>query len=105
MRQKIKNALISVSDKSDLKKIIQALKKYKINIISSGGTATYGWSGRSGNHTANRPEGIRTHAAGSRRRSDQRIIEAEGKKWRKTRRTAGNVMWTTGGNGPTAWRD
>ena len=35
MRQKIKNALISVSDKSDLKKIIQALKKYKINIFSS----------------------------------------------------------------------
>ena len=26
MKQKIKNALISVSDKSDLKKIIQALK-------------------------------------------------------------------------------
>ena len=41
MRQKIKNALISVSDKSDLKKIIQALKKYKINIISSGGTAKF----------------------------------------------------------------
>ena len=29
MKQKIKNALISVSDKSDLKKIIQALKNIK----------------------------------------------------------------------------
>ena len=41
MKKKIKNALISVSDKSDLKKIVQTLKKYKINIISSGGTAKY----------------------------------------------------------------
>ena len=41
MKKKIKNALISVSDKSDLKKIIQTLKKYKINIISSGGTAKF----------------------------------------------------------------
>ena len=41
MKQKIKNALISVSDKSDLKKIIQVLKKYEINIISSGGTAKF----------------------------------------------------------------
>ncbi len=41
MKQKIKNALISVSDKSDLKKIIQVLKKYKINIISSGGTSKF----------------------------------------------------------------
>ncbi len=39
MKKKIKNALISVSDKSDLKKIVQTLKKYRINIISSGGTA------------------------------------------------------------------
>ena len=39
--KKIKRALISVSDKSDLKKIIQVLKKYKINIISSGGTSKF----------------------------------------------------------------
>ena len=38
MKKKIKNALISVSDKSNLKSIIQVLKKFKINIISSGGT-------------------------------------------------------------------
>ena len=38
MLRKIKNALISVSDKSDLEKILLVLKKYKINIISSGGT-------------------------------------------------------------------
>ena len=35
---KIKNALISVSDKDNLKIILQSLKKNKINIISSGGT-------------------------------------------------------------------
>ncbi len=38
MMRKIKNALISVSDKSDLEKILFYLKKNKINIISSGGT-------------------------------------------------------------------
>ena len=38
MTQKIKNALISVSDKSDLQKILPTLDKYKINLISSGGT-------------------------------------------------------------------
>ena len=38
MIRKIKNALISVSDKSDLEKILFYLKKNKINIISSGGT-------------------------------------------------------------------
>ena len=38
MLRKIKNALISVSDKSDLEKILLVLKKYKVNIISSGGT-------------------------------------------------------------------
>ena len=38
MLRKIKNALISVSDKSDLEKILFYLKKYKVNIISSGGT-------------------------------------------------------------------
>ena len=38
MLRKIKNALISVSDKSDLEKILFYLKKNKINVISSGGT-------------------------------------------------------------------
>ena len=38
MLKKIKNALISVSDKGDLKKLLEVLKRYKINIISSGGT-------------------------------------------------------------------
>ena len=36
--RKIKNALISVSDKKNLKKILSTIKKYKIKIISSGGT-------------------------------------------------------------------
>ncbi len=35
---KIKNALISVSDKENLKNILHILKKNKINVISSGGT-------------------------------------------------------------------
>ena len=38
MRQKIKNALISVSDKDELDSILKILKKYNIKIISSGGT-------------------------------------------------------------------
>jgi len=38
MYQKIKNALISVSDKTELNSILKVLKKYKIKIISSGGT-------------------------------------------------------------------
>ena len=38
MKQKIKNALISVADKSELKSILKILKKFQINIISSGGT-------------------------------------------------------------------
>ena len=38
MNQKIKNALISVSDKRNLKDLLSILRKYKINIISSGGT-------------------------------------------------------------------
>ena len=41
MKISIKNALISVSDKSDLSAIIKILKKYNINIISSGGTYKY----------------------------------------------------------------
>ena len=36
--KKIKRALISVSDKNSLKKLIQALNKFKIKLISSGGT-------------------------------------------------------------------
>ena len=35
---KIKNALISVSDKENLKVVLEVLKKNKINVISSGGT-------------------------------------------------------------------
>ena len=38
MNLKIKNALISVSDKEKLSSILKVLKKHKINIISSGGT-------------------------------------------------------------------
>jgi len=38
MKQKIKTALISVSDKTDLSKILKTLNKYKVKIISSGGT-------------------------------------------------------------------
>jgi len=38
MSQKIKNALISLSDKSEIERILKALRKYKINIISSGKT-------------------------------------------------------------------
>ena len=37
-KKKIINALISVSDKSELNRLLINLKKYKINIISSGGT-------------------------------------------------------------------
>ena len=38
---KIKNALISVSDKENLNEILNLLKKFNINIISSGGTYKY----------------------------------------------------------------
>ena len=38
MRKKIKTALISVSDKNNLKPLLNILKKNKIKIISSGGT-------------------------------------------------------------------
>ena len=34
----IRKALISVSDKNYLKKLLQILSKYKIDLISSGGT-------------------------------------------------------------------
>tara|TARA_B100000945_G_scaffold226777_1_gene183487 strand:+ start:2366 stop:3916 length:1551 start_codon:yes stop_codon:yes gene_type:complete len=38
MLRKIKNALISVSDKEELKKLLDVLRRRNINIISSGGT-------------------------------------------------------------------
>ena len=38
MRLKIKTALISLSDKKNLKKLLICLKRYNIKIISSGGT-------------------------------------------------------------------
>ena len=38
MMKKIKLALVSVSDKSNLKPLLQILKKNKVKIISSGGT-------------------------------------------------------------------
>ena len=38
MRSKIKNALISLSDKENILPLIKILKKYNINILSSGGT-------------------------------------------------------------------
>ena len=38
MKQKIKTALISVSDKAELSIVLKTLKKYKVKIISSGGT-------------------------------------------------------------------
>ena len=38
MEQKIKNALISVSNKEKLDSVIKNLSKFKINLISSGGT-------------------------------------------------------------------
>ena len=36
---KIKTALISVSDKSGLEKVVQSLKEHNIRIVSTGGTA------------------------------------------------------------------
>ena len=39
MNNKVKNAIISLSDKSNLKQILQTLKKHNVNIISSGGTS------------------------------------------------------------------
>ena len=41
MNLKIKNALISVSNKESLISLLKTLKKFNINIISSGGTYTY----------------------------------------------------------------
>ena len=39
MSKKIKKAIISLSDKSEIKLILNTLKKYGVNIISSGGTS------------------------------------------------------------------
>jgi len=39
MSTKIKNAIISISDKSEIKLILNILKKYRVNVISSGGTS------------------------------------------------------------------
>ena len=36
--RKVRKALVSVSDKSDLRKLLKTLTKYKIDLISSGGT-------------------------------------------------------------------
>ncbi len=41
MIKKVKNALISVSNKAELITVVKILKKLKINIISSGGTFNY----------------------------------------------------------------
>ena len=40
MSIKIKNALISLSDKGELERLLKILRKFNINIISSGGTFT-----------------------------------------------------------------
>ena len=37
-KKNIKTALISLSDKSNLKKLLDTLKKFNIKLISSGGT-------------------------------------------------------------------
>ena len=39
MSYKIKKAVISLSDKSEIKLILNILKKFKVNVISSGGTS------------------------------------------------------------------
>ena len=41
MNRKITRALISVSDKSELDKILPTLRKFKVEILSSGGTYKY----------------------------------------------------------------
>ncbi len=41
MIKMIRRALISVSDKSEIKKILPILKKFKVEILSSGGTYSY----------------------------------------------------------------
>ena len=39
MSNKIKRAIVSISDKSEIKLILKTLKKYKVDILSSGGTS------------------------------------------------------------------
>ena len=39
MSNKVKKAIISISDKSEIKLVLNTLKKYKVNILSSGGTS------------------------------------------------------------------
>ena len=39
MSYKIKKAIISLSDKSEIKLLLNTLKKYNVNILSSGGTS------------------------------------------------------------------
>ena len=39
MNKRVKQALISVADKSNLKSILKTLKKYNVKIVSSGGTS------------------------------------------------------------------
>ena len=39
MSKKIKKAIISLSDKSEIQLILKTLQKYNVNIISSGGTS------------------------------------------------------------------
>ena len=39
MSNKIKRAIVSLSDKSEIKLILKTLKKYKVDILSSGGTS------------------------------------------------------------------
>ncbi len=39
MNKKIKKAIISLSDKSEIKLILNTLKKYRVDVISSGGTS------------------------------------------------------------------
>ena len=41
MNLRVKNALISVSNKENLPKLLKTLKKFNINILSSGGTYNY----------------------------------------------------------------
>ena len=39
MIKKIKKAIISLSDKSEIRLILNTLKKYRVDLISSGGTS------------------------------------------------------------------
>ena len=41
MNRKIRRALISVSDKSELIKVLPTLRKFNVEILSSGGTYKY----------------------------------------------------------------